>query len=281
MNIIFAVNDSYVGPLSAALVSILENNSTALNFYILSNDFSEDSKQKLLRIAEHYPHCRISYLQVDPTLFQNLQLNIDYISLETYYRYIIADLLYKEDKALYLDADLVVNGSLEELWDTKLEDSYCAGAKDLYIEEVNYKPQIGFQKDDLYINAGVLLLNLKQIRKDKTVAKLFENTVALADKIAYQDQDIINITFKGRIKELPGIYNFASANVKKEKSLRKKAVIIHYTGQGKPWNRKCGHQMRNLWLKYAGISKAIQQNKKSRWRVSSFLRRLKELLGSR
>ena len=145
----------------------------------------------------------------------------------------------------------MVNGSLRPLWEMDLQDNYCIGIKDSWIERKNYKSQIGLTNQDLYINAGVILFNLKKIRQDNMIEKLFKNTIDMFDKISYQDQDIINLTFKGRIGEAESIYNFAGENVKYEKSKRKQAVIIHYTGSAKPWHEKCKNKMKHIWLQYA------------------------------
>lgn len=262
MDIFFAVNDAYAKQLCVCLVSILENNKNEhIHFHVLSRDFSEKSKKEIQSLRKKYKNWDISYHVPDEKLFSHLKLNIDYITIETYFRYIIADLAPNLDKCLYLDADLIVNGSLSGLWNTPLEDCYCAGAKDLFIERSGYKKDIQFGEGDLYANAGVLLFNLAKIRQDGMVEKLFENTEKLADKIVYQDQDIINITFKGRIKEADSIYNFTAENVKREKNKRKKAVIIHYTGKKKPWNDDCKNKLAPLWHKYAKLKDEIQNKK--------------------
>lgn len=262
MNIFFAVNDSYVEQLCVALVSVLKNNACEkINFYILTNDLSEKSKIKINNIRRRYDNWDIRYLSIDKEKVSALKLNIDYITCETYFRYFIAEIVPNLGKCLYLDADLVVNGTLRSLYDTDIEDFYCAGVKDLYIDDIKYKRTISFDDSELYVNAGMLLMNLSKIREDDMVCKLLENTKKMADKIHFQDQDIINITFKGKIKEVDSIYNFTSHNVKLEKDKRKKAVIIHYTGQEKPWGNKCKNKLKDLWENYSHINNLIQNSK--------------------
>lgn len=116
--------------------------------------------------------------------------------------------------------------------------------------------------NEIYINAGVMLLNLGKLRKDHMSIKLLNNTIKLAEQIEYQDQDIINITFRGRIKEVDSKYNFASSNVIREKPKIKEAIIIHYTGPIKPWNNNCKHKLRKLWKKYYNIMLVLQGRNK-------------------
>lgn len=252
MEIFFAVNEAYTHQLCVAILSIAENNKNSpLNFHILSSNFPETSRHAVQKICTFYPNTTITFHTPDMKRFADLKLNIAHISIETYFRYIIAEMLPSLDKCLYLDADIVVNGSLRPLWEMDLQDNYCIGVKDSWIERKGYKSQIELTNQDLYINAGVILFNLKKIRQDNMIEKLFKNTIDMFDKISYQDQDIINLTFKGHIGEAESIYNFAGENVKYEKSKRKQAVIIHYTGSAKPWHEKCKNKMKHIWLQYA------------------------------
>ncbi len=262
MNICFAVNDAYADKLAVTMLSILaDNRQEPIHFYCLTTDFTEESKKKINALHKAYGNWDIVYLCPDKALFAPFKLTSDYISIETYYRYAIADMLADEDKCLYLDADIAVNGQLKPLYDTELGDNYCAGARDLYVERIGHNEKIGLAADDLYINAGVLLLNLALMRRDNISACLFENTVRLQDKIRFQDQDILNITLKGRIKEIDSIYNFASANTRREKSKIKNAVIIHYTGAVKPWNKGCKNKLKKIWHTYNSAFNSILNRK--------------------
>ena len=264
MNIFFAVNDDYVKYLLVALLSILKNNvEEKIHFYIISKDITEESKNKIGLLRKIYSNFEIKYLVPGMSLFKDLKLNIEYITIETYFRYIIADLVPDISKCLYLDADIVVNGKLKDFYDTDIENFYCAGVEDLFINGICYKKEIGFTDDDLYVNAGVLLLNLENIRKDNMISKLFYNNLQLKDKITYQDQDVINITFKNKILEANSIYNFTGTNVRREKNKRKSAVIIHYTGERKPWMNNCRNKMKFLWRYYNDLVDTLIYGRKA------------------
>ena len=264
MNIFFAVNDDYVKYLLVALLSILKNNvEEKIHFYIISKDITEESKNKIGLLRKIYSNFEIKYLVPGMSLFKDLKLNIEYITIETYFRYIIADLVPDISKCLYLDADIVVNGKLKDFYDTDIENFYCAGVEDLFINGICYKKEIGFTDDDLYVNAGVLLINLENIRKDNMISKLFYNNLQLKDKITYQDQDVINITFKNKILEANSIYNFTGTNVRREKNKRKSAVIIHYTGERKPWMNNCRNKMKFLWRYYNDLVDTLIYGRKA------------------
>ena len=169
LHIFFALNDSYTSHYCVTMVSVLTNTPNRhCHFYLLTDYISEKNKRRFSQVEEQYANCSIHYQLITEKIFDSFHRNIDYlVSPVSYYRYIIPELYPQLDKALYLDGDLVVNGSLEKLWDTDITDYLCAGVHDLWIENINYKPQIGFSSDELYINAGVLLLNIPKMRSKK------------------------------------------------------------------------------------------------------------------
>ncbi len=221
INIVFAVDDNYSDKLYVTIFSILENNQNDINFYIINQNISRNNQEKILNLELYYKNCHINFITLNSEILDNLKLNIPYITKETYYRYLIADLLLNEDKALYLDADIIVDGDITPLYNLDISNYYCAGSEDLFIKNLNYKQEINFKNNDLYINAGVLLLNLQKIRELNLGKQLIDKTIELNGKIKYQDQDVINIVFKNYIKAIDSKYNFASANVKEERRKKK------------------------------------------------------------
>lgn len=249
MNIFFSVNNNYINYLAVAILSILKNNyNDKICFYILASDISDNSKFILRTLVSKYYDASIEFVHINKDIFANLKLNIEHITIEGYYRYLIPNLFTNIDRCIYLDADLVVTDSLKDFYDTNIKEYYCAAIKDLYIEEINYSNEIDIRYT--YVNSGVLLMNLTKMRKDNIVEKMFANSELHKDRIQFQDQDIINITLQGKVKELNSIYNFASSNIAHEKHKRNKAIIIHYTGPIKPWNTKCKNHLRYIWRYY-------------------------------
>lgn len=261
INIAFAINKKFVDKLCVCLTSILENNKNVpIKFYIMHSDLIESDKDIILKLKNLYKNVDFFFITINQDIFKNLKTTIDYISKETYYRYLLSDLI-EEDKCLYLDADIIVNGNIKKFYETDISDYLCAGVKDLYIQRINYTPKIGL-KNKLYINAGVILFNLKKIRQEGYVQKLLENSMLLQDNIEFQDQDILNITFKDKIKEINSIYNFCSENVYAEKIKRKFAKIIHFTGPIKPWKEQYKGKYKKLWEKYSNhYSKIVNCNR--------------------
>ncbi len=262
ISIAFCVNNTYAQQLAVTIFSILINNpQTVINFYIFTSDFSETNIHKLQKFRISFPHVNFTFIFVKKEIFSKLQLNINYISIETYYRYIIADYLPNIDKILYIDADTIINGPLSALWKQDISDYYIAGVEDIYINEIHHKSTINFTDSNLYVNAGVLLMNLNKIRSANLGQTLITKTAKLFNKIKFQDQDILNIVCKNHILKLDSKYNFTSGNIKSEKNQASKAIIIHYTGSDKPWHPTSKHPLKKLYLKYQNQAQKILNKK--------------------
>lgn len=177
------------------------------------------------------------------------------ISAGTYLRLALPALLPEIDKILYLDADVLVRESLLSLWETPLEGKALAAVKGAVNlagkwEWNSQRPYWHFLEGMKggYINAGVTLLNLDEVRK----RKLDTRWNALArEKFYYQDQDILNITCQGKIVYLPPKYNclaYLSAEDYRQMvaedifteaecvQAQEHPAILHYAGD-KPWKR--------------------------------------------
>ena len=264
MNIAFCINDTYVQQLLVVLTSLaLNNRHTNINVYIFSSDITIKSQQKCNLLASCFHNMKINFINVNSDTVKTLNSAIDYISKETYYRYLIPNLLPNIGKILYMDADIIVNGELSKLYDTDISGYYMAGVRDLYIRKINYFPTIGFEQNDLYVNAGILLMNLDAMRCHNIPEKLITETQKHPG-IRFNDQDIINIVCRNHIHEIDSIYNYTTANRWAESRKRHTAAIIHYTGENKPWLLDSRHPMKKLYWKYYKKTENIINKRKIR-----------------
>lgn len=146
---------------------------------------------------------------------------VNYRSIFTYLcliRVCYAEMFPNEDKVISLDADTIVNGSLEDMWNIDLTNKWFA----MCPEELGYYRPFG--KDKKYYNAGVALYNLKQIRKDKAVPKMVEylNTV----DCPCMDQEAWNYFGEDKVVELPVRFNETQYN-----GYTDHPAIIHFCGE--------------------------------------------------
>lgn len=253
LNICYSINENFARHVAVSITSLLENNThSKIIVHILYSDLSDKTILRLSVFEKRYPNAKIVFHKIESARFKDFQINIPHITKETYFRYLISDIITDVDNVLYLDGDTVVNGEISELFNIDLTGFYCAGVRDIYIEQIGYKKEIGLTESELYINAGVILFNLEEIRKSSIVEKLFK--LSAENDFKFQDQDVINVAFKGKIKELDCIYNFKRAHQKAFPKKVKLVKIIHYVGPNKPWKKFSLNRLKHLYFKYKKIS---------------------------
>ncbi len=193
---------------------------------------------------------------------ENLTKNITFISMsdffkdrydsslmDVYYsRFWASELFPDLDKILYLDSDILVFKDLSALYEQDIQNVYAGvvadhpGFAEKRMQELELKT---------YFNAGVMLLNLKKMRQDNILQQLRSNYNLLKSnhKLQSADQDVLNYTFKDRVKFLPRQYNQLITVLPKECN-QEPIYILHYTAY-KPW----GNNMVPFFMEYWDIFK--------------------------
>ena len=110
------------------------------------------------------------------------------------------------------------------------------------------KKLIGLTGDAPYFNSGLLVMDLDRMRAENSSRMLVDNTVKYAGRIAWPDQDVINITFRDRILQIDSMWNCFC----RKYSLRVKDVVVwHFMGAlDKPWCNIWKNTTWPLYLKY-------------------------------
>ncbi|HFU3704350.1 TPA: glycosyltransferase, partial [Streptococcus suis] len=236
INIAFSINDNHC-PYVFFTISVIKKYSDNLNIYVLHTDLSDKSKDTLKTLESE--RVSIHFVTINKDLFVDLPLTLAGITIETYYRYLLPEILVDCDKVIYLDSDLLIRCDVKELWDIDVSQHYLAGVNEIDIINrfTDHKLKLGFEIDELFINAGVLVCNLQKMRRDKIAQHLFQETERLKGISRFQDQDVINVALQGKIAELPLAYNYTMEAMEKELLSLDEIKIIHYNSPGaKPWN---------------------------------------------
>ncbi|WP_458401219.1 glycosyltransferase family 8 protein [Candidatus Avelusimicrobium sp.] len=243
INICFASDNNYACFMGIAIMSILKNASKEdhFHFYILDNKISAENKEKISSLSSKNPF-EISWLALDEKLFDGCDSST--WSLSTFGRYLIPELI-EADKVLYLDCDVMVRGSLADLWKVDLEDCYLAGVLDYnaILRDNLAKRFVGMNPRG-YVNAGVLLINNKKWREEKLFHTLLDYSVKNASLLKCPDQDAINYICRKYKKALPERYNAmsymwkpdlipAGFDVQKVMKERENIMIRHFH----PWKK--------------------------------------------
>lgn len=268
--VVLAADNNYRYPLMVTLLSSLMNakKNTKYQFIILVSDqFDMESMELINKLLKQYDMPEAAFYNMQDN-YQNIEMQIKHISYATFYRLQLPELLKEVEKCIYLDVDVVVKKDLKEFFDIELGDNYIAGVKaaGYYYPEEKKTATISLleiDKLDQYINAGVLLINLKKMREDK-LTETFEKL--LEKNFPSQDQDILNAACYGHIKVLPPKYNAMTkynVGIKDEydrieclhicytreewNEACETPVIIHYADRWKPWQDLRGIFVQEWW----------------------------------
>ena len=249
INVCISSDDNYAKYLGVVAASILKNANDydEIAFYFLDGGIKEEKKQEIFSLKE-IKDCEMNFVKVDEELFsQYAKIKTHkYITIATYYRLKLPTLLPLVDKIIYLDCDTGVNSSLKDLFEIDLKENLIAGAKD-----INKKM---LKKNPSYVNAGMLVFNLAQMRKENTEEKFLAWTKENFETIKVGDQTILNEVCKGRILLVNDVWNVQSSNFTNRSSYTNFPKIIHFVSKKKPWHYASFSYHRDLYFKYLQLT---------------------------
>lgn len=238
--IFFTVDDVYIPFLAVALQSLIDNASDK-NYYsikILYTNISEENQAKINKYQKENVDIEFVDLNYYINKVKDKLYTRDYYSATTYFRLFIPDLYPQYDKVLYLDSDIVVLSDIADLYNIDMEDNLVAAAPDDVIQTIKVFQEyaelvVGVTDHKRYFNAGILLMNLDELRKFKFQDKFLYLLSKVKFSVA-QDQDYLNRLCKGRVKLIENTWDrmpIGGDTVKRED-----LHLIHYNLAFKPWH---------------------------------------------
>lgn len=238
--IFFAVDDGYIPFLAVSLQSLIEN-SKKENFYlikILYTNISEENQKKIQKFEQENVSIEFVDLNYYIEKIKDKLYTRDYYSKTTYFRLFIPNLYPQYTKALYLDSDIVVLEDVADLYNTNMENNLVAAAPDDVIQTIEVFQEyaekvVGVADYRNYFNAGVLLMNLDELRKFDFQEKFIYSLDKIKFSVA-QDQDYLNRLCKGRVKIVDSNWN--RMPIAREKENQGDIKLIHYNLAYKPWH---------------------------------------------
>ncbi|MCR5668030.1 MAG: hypothetical protein K6G05_03130 [Lachnospiraceae bacterium] len=212
--------------------SVLENTLSKVCFHIFhDNTLNRTNKEKLIQTVGEFGSY-IQFHEVNPGDFEVENEAIKRFTIGTMFRLIIPRVLTGIEKLIYLDADLLVNRDIKELWDIDIAGYSLAAVKDIGYKDLAFFPEFVKQKEglaDRYFNAGVLLMNLSFIRNTGDLLELTHRFLEENPDAYLLDQDALNYYFNSSTLLLDDNWNVQVRNEKRSNrnSLRED-VIYHF-----------------------------------------------------
>ena len=251
MNILLTINKKYVKLVNILLNSIqLSNKDTKFDVYILHRELDIEDKN-IIESGLDLNKFNIKMIKIDEEEVKNFPQYQKRYPKEIYFRLFATKYLPENiDKILYLDSDTLVINKLDELYNMDFEGNFYIATTHVkkILRKIN-EVRLRIDDDVPYINTGVLLINLKELRKidvQKEVCEFVENN---SKKLMLPDQDIITALYGNKIKIVDALkYNLGDRDLNLYnlnhiknpiglKWVKENTVIIHYYGRNKPWNK--------------------------------------------
>lgn len=260
VNIAISAGNSYVPYVAALVQSILEcrNPGRPYDIMILHTNITLANQQKVAAMQQKQVSIRFCNLTEE---VRGIPFRVhQHFTAETFYRYFLPQVLRGYEKVLYLDADMVVMEDVAKLYDIPVDGYLLAAVRDIDViglcradpsMERYVKKKLGMRRVENYFQAGVQLMNLKELRKCYKSADYVEKTLQANWRLL--DQDVMNMLCQGRVKYLDQKWNVLMdwqycgksrmdlarqapfALYQQYQRARKAPCVIHYAGTWKPW----------------------------------------------
>ncbi|NXY89999.1 GL8D2 protein, partial [Alcedo cyanopectus] len=270
-----------MGAAIAAISSIYSNTEANVLFYIVGlkttiphiRKWIESSKLKEIKfkVVEFNPMVLKGKIRQDasrPELLQPLNFVRFYLPL----------LIQKHEKVIYLDDDIIVQGDIQELYDTKLAPGHAAafsddcdlpstheivrsvGMQNTYMGFLDYRKQairdLGISPSTCSFNPGVIVANMtewKHQRITKQLEKWMQRNVeenlyssTLGGGVATSPMLIV---FHGKYSTINPMWHIRhlgwSPDTRYSEHFLQEAKLLHWNGRYKPWDYPSVHT--DLW----------------------------------
>lgn len=257
-------NGRYTKFVGTAVLSIFENaviSPYSITVHILhDNTLTDDNRDKFNYLAGRYSQL-VKFYNVDELCADRIaeirkvfpQVDKTRFSIAMFYRFFISNVLPTQiEKVIYLDADIIVNLDISELWQIELGEKVLGVIthENIGMIDIVKKRHIcskGFVHSIDSFNSGVLLINLSLLRNEETTLSKGIKFIHDHPENKFLDQDILNYCFSTRTLKLPVKFNqfVREARLKKEFPTKK---IYHYIVDTLSFNFK--DTFNQLWMSY-------------------------------
>ena len=161
IHISMAIDNNFIYPALVSMTSALENNNKKINIIIyhliFSSDFNDNNMEIFDSLKKKYD-VKINYYVI-PNLFGKYRSWMGGTNT-IYYKTLLPLIFFDFERIIYLDADTLIFKDLLEMYNLPFNDNYILGYPFHDVNKID-----DFVKDaKYYINGGVLLFNIEEIR---------------------------------------------------------------------------------------------------------------------
>ena len=222
IQVCYAIHDSdgsYAKFIGTSMDSILENTTAPVAFHILHDDtLTALNREKFQQLVDYYgatvafydlPALQGTFLDRAYALLADVWLS--YYSKAVLYRFFVWQVLPREvQRAIYFDADILLNMDIRQLWREPTGPCGLAAVVDIAVQHNPERYNLirdGFFDAGRYFNSGVLLMDREAFTGNETWIQETLHFFQQYPAADFPDQDVMNYFFGKDYRQLPYTYN--------------------------------------------------------------------------
>ena len=234
-------DSEYVPFAMTAILSILHHTERNLVFHFIHDGSVTKGEQKRCQqLIRQFEHAEIHF-----SIWGNREhftTWTDRFPPLVFVRLLLPEMFPQYDRGIFLDADILVERDIGELFDTDMKGKLIGAVPERNwrinynkneplgsafgtMGTADYYKSLGFDPDQEYYNAGVMLLDMAGLRKYRIRDIIVDHK---NDNLLYSDQDFLNVYLHHLFLTLDSSWN----NVIQSKELPERQ-LLHYIN--KPW----------------------------------------------
>lgn len=233
MFIVTGSDDNYAAGVMVLIASAAFHNPDA-RFAVLDMGIGPDNRARIDALAERLG-VSVARVEVANDAFDHIAVARAHLTRGAYLRLLIPDLFPDDDRAIYMDCDMVVMDDLSMLAEVDLGDAVvaavpCPSPEPLEVAATGHVT-------GTYINSGLLVMNLPVWRREGVAAQCLALLSDPARPLLSEDQSAINIAAHGRMVLLDARFNTYSdpGAYKQCADFPDAPAVVHYVVNNKPW----------------------------------------------
>lgn len=258
LNIAFIADKNFYMPSVVTLTSLFESweKKTSYVIYFITIDMTYVQKECIRKLCQKNKST-VKIIEIDKNELQRRYSRFTKhdgcATISALVKFDLPYLCNDIDTLLYLDGDMIIKKDLSELAAISLGDYYLGAVAD---SGLLYSKTLIRQGVKTYFNSGLMLLNLKKMRKNAIPEILAEEKYKSTDN-SLMDQHVLNKVFEGHVQFLGHEYNLLYVNLIRARyfyglelkninqmygknyhnwdDMLEQASIIHYSSFDKPW----------------------------------------------
>jgi lipopolysaccharide biosynthesis glycosyltransferase len=268
VRVVLAADDRYAMALAVTAKSVVANFTADrdLELFFIDMGITPENRKSIEASVEH-PRTSVVWVEGAQEAVRGLP-TYGWFTTAAYARVLIPDLVPATvDRVIYLDSDVIVRRSVDELYDSEMSDHLALGVPDHGAPYVSNSYglahwfEAGRAASDFNFNTGVIVMDVNGWRREGVGQRVLE--YVRSDKFWRNvDQEAINAVVGTKygtvdphwnqqgevyVEECAVVLPYTRADVE---ALKRDPWIIHYTLGTKPWMRNCVHPWVGEWFKY-------------------------------